>query len=137
MLAVEIVAGNSAVISVLKGNLDATTVTTFRGAMAMCHGEPGLIIDLSGVHFIDSAGLTAIVGSVRRAKDHRTRVSVVVPPGRVRRVLDEAGLDLIVGVLDTVDLAMAEIHDAARTEECVHSLRRSWTWVRDARSVGD
>src|ERR1700722_4633504 len=107
MLEVEIVASSSAVICVPKGNLDATTVTTFRGAFALCLGAPGLIFDLSGVRFIDGAGLTAVVGAVRRAQDQRTRVAVVVPARALRKVLDEAGLDLLVSMSETVDLALA------------------------------
>jgi hypothetical protein len=44
---------------------------------------------------------------------------VVVPARSVRKVLDGAGLDLLVSVSDTVDLAMAEIHDNARSQEHV------------------
>src|SRR5689334_4119782 len=107
MLEVEIVASQGAVICVPRGSLDAFTVTTFRGAVALCLGGPGLIIDLSRVSFIDGAGLTAVVGAVRRARDDRTRVAVAVPTGPLRKVLDGAGLDVVVGVLETVDLALA------------------------------
>jgi hypothetical protein len=48
---------------------------------------------------------------------------VVVPPGRLRKVLGEAGLDRIVAVSETVDLALAEIHDDANTPERVHGRR--------------
>jgi hypothetical protein len=55
-------------------SLDATTVTTSRGAVAVCLRETGWIIDRFGVPFIAGAGLTAAVGAVRRAQDHRIRV---------------------------------------------------------------
>lgn len=125
MLEVELVAGNNAVICLLKGNLDATTTTTFRGAVTFCLGEPGLIIDLSGVGFIDGAGLTALVGAVRRAQDQRTRVAAVVPRGTVRKVLDEAGLDLLVTVSETVEVALAEIDDNPRTAGCLRGAPRA------------
>jgi hypothetical protein len=35
-------------------------------------------------------------------------------------VLDEAGLDLLVSMAETVDLALAEIHDDASSPERVH-----------------
>lgn len=119
MLEVEIVTGNVTVICRTKGSLNATTVTTFRGAVTLCLGEPGLIIDLSGLDFLDGAGLNALVGAIRRAREQRTQVALVVSPGSVRNVLDEAGLDLIVSVSDTVDSAMDEIHNDARTPEHV------------------
>ena len=134
MLEVEVVARDSAVICVPKGTLDATTATTFRGAIALCTGEPGLIIDLSGVRFIDGAGLTALVGSVRRAQDRRTRVAVVVPPGTIRKVLDEACLDVIVSVFETVDLGFAEIDDDASNPAPVGSRGQSKKWVEEPAS---
>ena len=136
MLEVEIVASNGTVICVPKGNLDATTVTTFRGAAALCLGEPGLIIDLSGVRFIDGAGLTAVVGAVRRARGQRTRVGAVVPAGTLRKVLHEAGLDLLVSMSETIDLALAEIHDDARSPERVHSSGKGDELVPSARRFG-
>lgn len=125
MLEVELVAGNRSIICLLKGSLDAATATTLRGAVTLCLGEPGLIIDLSGVRFVDGAGLNALVGAVRRAQDQRTRVAAVVPPGTVRKVLDEAGLDLLVTVSETVDLALAEIHGNPRTAGWLRGLPRT------------
>lgn len=119
MLQVEIVTGHVTVVCRTKGSLDATTVATFRGAVTLCLGEPGLIIDLSGLHFLDGAGLTALVDAIRRAGEQRTRVALVVPPGSVRKVVDEAGLDLIVSVSETVGSAMAEISTNPRTPEHV------------------
>jgi anti-anti-sigma factor len=137
MLEVEIVPSDSAVIWVLKGNLDATTVTTFTGAVALCLGEPGLIIDLSGVQFIDGAGLTALVGAVRRAQDQRTPVAVVVPAGTLRKVLDDAGFDLLISMSERVDCALAEIHHDAKTSETVESPSKGDELVPSARGVGE
>ena len=134
VLEVEIVAANGAVICLPKGNLDATSATAFRGAISLCLGEPGLIIDLSGVRFIDGAGLTAVVGALRRAQEHRTRVAVVVPAGTLRKVLEEAGLDLVVSMSETADLALAEIHDQAKNPG-VHSPGRSDEFVLGARGA--
>jgi anti-anti-sigma factor len=120
MLEVEVATTSGTAICSPKGDLDATTLSTFRGAVGLCLGEPGLIVDLSGVHFIDGAGLTALVATVRRAREQLTRVAVVAPPGSVRKVLGGAGLHLIV-TSETVDLALAEIHDDAGTPERVHS----------------
>jgi anti-anti-sigma factor len=121
MLEVEVATTSGTAICSPKGDLDATTLSTFRGAVGLCLGEPGLIVDLSGVHFIDGAGLTALVATVRRAREQLTRVAVVAPPGSVRKVLGGAGLDQNVSVSEIVDLALAEIHDDAGTPERVHS----------------
>jgi anti-anti-sigma regulatory factor len=93
-------------------------------------------MDLSRVRFIDGAGLTAVVGAVRRAQDRRARVAVVVPRGTLRKVLDKAGFDLLVNVSEIVDLPLAEIHDDARTPEGVHSPDRCDEMVLGAGKVG-
>jgi anti-anti-sigma regulatory factor len=73
VLEVEIVTGNVTVVCRTNGSLNAATVTTFRGAVMLGLGEPGLIIDLSGLDFLDGAGLTAPVGAIRRAREHSPR----------------------------------------------------------------
>jgi hypothetical protein len=57
-------------------------------------GEPGLIIDLPGVHFLDGAGLTAMVGAVRPAQDHPTGVAGAVPAGTLGTCLTKASTAL-------------------------------------------
>jgi anti-anti-sigma factor len=120
MLEVEIVATTGGVICAPKGNLDATTVTTFTGAVALCLGEPGLIIDLTGVRFMDGAALTAVVGAARRAQDHMARVALVVPAGRLRRVFDETGFGVIVSISETVDRALAGVGNDGQIAGCHH-----------------
>jgi anti-sigma B factor antagonist len=117
MLDVEVATRRGTVVCVPKGDLDATTLLTFEAAVDLCLGEPVLIVDLSGVQFIDESGVVALMGVVRRARDQRTQVAVIVPSGRVQKVLGDAGFDQIVSALETVDLALTEIHDDARAPE--------------------
>ena len=109
MFNVEVTKTSDTTICLPRGDLDAITVSTFRGAFDLCLGQPGLIIDLSGVHFVDGAGLIALVGVVRRAREQPTEVAVVVPPGNLRKVLGEAGLQLVVGLPESVEAALAEV----------------------------
>ena len=39
--------------------MSAATLMAFRGAVDLCIGEPDLVVDLSGVGFIDEAGIKA------------------------------------------------------------------------------
>ena len=130
MLEVEVATRNGTAVCLPKGDMDVTTLSTFRGAVGLCLGEPGLIVDLSGVDFIDGAGLTALVGAERRAREQRARVAVVVPPGRLRKVLGEAGLDLVVRVSETVDLALAEI-------QTMPALQSASIAIPDRRALGN
>ena len=121
MLDVEAATKRGAAVCLPKGDLDATTLLTFEAAVDLCLGEPVLIVDLSGVQFIDGNGLVSLVRVVRRARDQRTQIAVIVPPGIVQKVLGDAGFDQIVSVLETVDLALSDIHDDARGVDRVHN----------------
>ena len=51
------------------GELDAYTVGQFRESLAELSSAPRLLIDLSAVPFMDSAGLGALIGGIRRARE--------------------------------------------------------------------
>ena len=46
------------------GELDAFTVSQFRQALAEMASSTRLLIDMSGVPFVDSAGLGALIGGI-------------------------------------------------------------------------
>jgi anti-anti-sigma regulatory factor len=70
MFNVEVTRSKNTAICLPQGDLDAMTISTFRGAFSSSVGQRGLIVDLSGVHCVDGAGLTALVGIVRRAESN-------------------------------------------------------------------
>jgi anti-sigma B factor antagonist len=88
-----------------RGELDALNVSAFRLVLADVAGGDGLVIDLSGVSFIDSVGLGAVVGSVRRARDSGGRVALVCDRPGIAQILRETGINRIVSVFDTVEEA--------------------------------
>ena len=58
------------------GELDAYTVGQFREALGDVSANPRLLIDLSEVPFMDSAGLGALIGGIRRAREAEGDVAV-------------------------------------------------------------
>ena len=95
------------------GELDALSASTFRDAFPRCVGRPKLLIDLTEVRFIDSAGLTVLVGLVRRAREQMGEVAVCARGG-LRRVLLDAGLGGIVSVSETTETALAKLRATGR-----------------------
>ena len=98
------------------GELDAFTVSQFREALAEQSSRPRLVIDLSGVPFIDSAGLGALIGGIRRTREQGGDVSVSCNRATLIRLLRTTGFDRIVTVADTVEEAAASLH-AAKAEQ--------------------
>jgi anti-sigma B factor antagonist len=89
------------------GDLDAFTVSQFRDSLARLSTSRQLVIDLSGVPFVDSAGLGAVVGGIRRVRDRGGDVVLACNRPTLVRVLRMTGVDRIVTIAATVDKAIA------------------------------
>ena len=83
------------------GEIDHATSRLLADALrrATVAGEGNVVLDLSEVSFIDSAGISALLNGLRRLTRQRRKLIVVCPPGRPRRVFELLGL---VGTFDLV-----------------------------------
>ena len=84
------------------GELDAYTVGQFREALGELASRPKLLIDMSDVPFVDSAGLGALIGGIRRAREVGGDVAVCCNRPTLVRLLHTTGFDRIVTVTDTL-----------------------------------
>jgi anti-sigma B factor antagonist len=91
------------------GELDAYTVTSFREALSAVADHARVVIDLSDVPFMDSAGLGALIGGIRRAREHGGEVAVACSRPTLTKLLHTTGFDRIVPVTETVDDAIAAV----------------------------
>lgn len=91
------------------GELDAFTVSQFRQTLAELASSPRLLIDLSGVPFVDSAGIGALIGGIRRARELGGDVAVSCSRPTLIRLLRTTGFDRIVTVAETVEEAAAAL----------------------------
>lgn len=98
------------------GELDAFTVSQFRLALGQLASTPRLLIDMSEVPFVDSAGLGALIGGIRRARELGGDVAVACSRPTLTRLLRTTGFDRIVTVADTVEQA-AEALNAEATSD--------------------
>ena len=89
-----------------RGELDAYTVGQFREALRELSTEPRLIINLAGVPFLDSAGLGALIGGVRRARESGGEVAVCAARPAVSRLLHTTGFDRVAPVSESEDEAL-------------------------------
>ena len=74
------------------GALDAYNAPGARECMPLLSSVPKLIVDLSEVPFIDSAGLRALVASIRHVRDSGGQVAVCSAQPQVRGLLDAVAL---------------------------------------------
>jgi anti-sigma B factor antagonist len=97
------------------GELDAFTVSQFRQTVAELASNSRLVIDLSTVSFVDSAGLGALIGGIRRTRELGGDVAVTCDRLTLIKLLRTTGFDRIVTVADTVEEAAAAFGQPAVT----------------------
>jgi anti-sigma B factor antagonist len=77
------------------GELDLATAPILERVLETLVADPPAIeLDLSGITFVDCAGLRPIREALRRASPSSTRVRVSEARPTVRRVLELTGLDV-------------------------------------------
>jgi anti-anti-sigma factor len=64
-------------------------------------GDIHIVLDLSGVEYMSSAGLREIVSALKKVKRSRGDVRIAQPTPRVREILEMAGLDTIIQIYDS------------------------------------
>ena len=75
----------------MRGALDAATAEPFRAEAQTRVGEDHVVIDLASCTFLDSAGVGALIGAVRRIREAGGDVEVAGASGAVARTLDACG----------------------------------------------
>lgn len=81
----------------VEGRVDSSTVSELDEALneRIDQGTVNLVVDLSKVDYMSSAGLRALVSALKRVKNDGGDLRLCAPSERVREVLELAGLDSI------------------------------------------
>ena len=75
------------VVIVLEGELDVASAARLDTEVARCAGQPRIVIDLSGLSFMDSTGLRALVSASEAVQDLGREFAVIPGPPQVQRLL--------------------------------------------------
>lgn len=99
--------GERAVVRVA-GSIDVYAAPTFRERLErQIHaGNKHLLVDLSGVSFLDSTGLSVLVGRLKHARHEGGRLELICPEGRVRQAFAITGLNKVFVIYDTLAEAL-------------------------------
>ena len=89
---------------VLRGELDLSTVDKVEQELAAleAEGERLVVLDLSGLTFLDSTGLRLMVTADQRAQKDGRRLVIVKGPETVQRVFSITKLDETLEMVDSV-----------------------------------
>ena len=99
-----------------KGELDAYTVGKFRTSLVELEDKDRVVIDLAEVPFMDSAGLGALIGYMRRARENKLRVTVVSCLPAITRLLHTTGFDRLVPIRETLEEAVEALNEITYEE---------------------
>lgn len=97
-----------AVILTVSGEIDMATAGRLEEALnlALTNEPERLVLDLSGVDFFSSAGITPLVATQEATRGHTT-FALVVSGDAVFRSLKLTGVDLDLAIFSTVEDALA------------------------------
>ena len=100
--------GQVAVV-MLPAEIDVTNADTVREELlsALNQGAALLVADLSTTSFCDSAGVSALVRTFRRAATSESSMRLVVSTPAVQRVLSITGVDRLVDTYPSVAASLA------------------------------
>jgi anti-sigma B factor antagonist len=98
---------NGCTVVEVEGEVDLATAPTLQDALveAIAAEPTEVVVDLSGVTFMDSTGLAALVRAHQRAAERGGSMRLVGASKGVRRILDLTGLDRVLEIHDTLDAA--------------------------------
>ncbi|MCC2320600.1 STAS domain-containing protein [Cellulomonas xiejunii] len=91
------------------GEVDVASADRLRERLAvlLSQGRTDLVVDLTGVTFLDSTGLGLLVGTLKRVRLAGGRLELVVDSERLLKVFRITGLTQVFAIHDTLDGALA------------------------------
>jgi anti-anti-sigma factor len=106
-LRVSVTGGDSYTVVALAGESDVYTYDQLRGALEdeAGKGVPLLVVDLSGLEFMDSTGVQVLLDIRVMMNNRGGKLALAAPQNTVARVLTLVGADQLIPVYGTVEEA--------------------------------
>jgi anti-anti-sigma factor len=97
----------------LVGDLEDVAVSQFREALARSSGKKRVIFEFSGLRFVSSTGLSALIRAIRCVHETGGTAAICAATPRVKVWLQIIGLPRAVNVFDSVSTAQAYLLPSA------------------------
>lgn len=101
---VETTASGRCLVAKVSGAMDFQTGPVLRARFSelIAQGDRCIVLDLSGVTFCDSAGLSVLIGAWQQPEAGGTGLVLACVPKSLRLILRTTALDRVLRVFDTV-----------------------------------
>lgn len=96
----------------MSGRLDGTTSAPADQHLSRVSGDPAttrLILDLSALDYLSSAGLRVLLTAAKRTRSRSGRIALCSPQPGVRDILEISGFTSIFEIFPTRDAAIAAL----------------------------
>jgi anti-sigma B factor antagonist len=93
------------------GEIHVSTAPEFSSRLnsAIARGKTAVVLDLSGVEFIDSTGLSVILNGLRRVTRQRGRMAIVCTNPTVLRLFEITRLDTTLAIEPSLEDALRRV----------------------------
>jgi anti-sigma B factor antagonist len=92
----------------VKGRLDSTSVDRFSRECAewIDKGTNDVVLDLSALEYVSSAGLSSILGAAKRVQERHGRLAIAGLRGLVKEVFSISGFETVLATFPDVEAAI-------------------------------
>jgi anti-anti-sigma factor len=87
----------------VSGELDLDTMVELSAALVVGDGVATTVVDLRGLTFIDSSGVSGLMAAARHARDSASRLVCVPGPPSIQRIFELTGVDTVLEWVDGPD----------------------------------
>jgi anti-anti-sigma factor len=96
-------------VVLVKGRMDASSAPEFEKNMEkwIDDGERAFAVDLSGLDYISSAGLRAILSIAKKLKTLNGSLQIASLKGSVKEVFEISGFSSIIPICDSIEAALS------------------------------
>lgn len=100
---IQVMGNGAATVLAARGRIDSMSAGHLGEALnsEIASGKTLLVLDLSGVDYMSSAGLRELVNALKKVKRVNGDLRLAQPSRRVREVMEMAGLDTIFLIFET------------------------------------
>ena len=104
----EVTSISGVTVVALKGEVDLENSPAARQLLLQCIDDAAqVLVDLSGVTYIDSSGVASLVEALQASRKNGTGFALAAASEPTRRVLELARLDRVFTIHETVDSGLA------------------------------
>lgn len=103
MVHIEVSERDQVTLLIVSGRVDSNNAEQLGEALVreIDQGKTSLVLDLSGVDYMSSAGLRELVSAYKRAQNEKGDLRIAQPSARVLELLEVAGLDSVFQIYST------------------------------------